>query len=51
MKNQYVGECLPVEEMAAGFNEARGRLTQEVQVMVGALILQQMFDLPDEETI
>jgi hypothetical protein len=40
---------LPVDCLAKKFKEFRGRHTKELFTMLGGLILQQMFDLSDEE--
>lgn len=42
---------LPVAEFAKSFSEEYGRPTKELYAVLGALILQQMLDLSDEETI
>lgn len=41
---------LPIERIARHFTECSGRPSKELYAMVGALILQQMHDLSDEET-
>jgi hypothetical protein len=42
---------IPVNEVGKHFNATFGRPTKELYSMIGALILQQTFDLTDEETI
>lgn len=42
---------LPVERIASCFEEKTGRPTKELHTMLGVLILQQMMDLTDEETV
>lgn len=42
---------LPVGEFAKSFSEEYGRPTKELYAVLGALILQQMLDLSDDETI
>ena len=41
---------LPVTEIAKHFSETMGRPTKELRAMCGACVLQQFFDLTDEET-
>lgn len=42
---------LPVKELASYFNSDFGRPTKELHTVLGTLIIQQMFDLTDEETV
>ena len=42
---------LPVSEFAENFSKDFGRSTKELYTVLGVLILQQIFDLTDEETI
>ena len=42
---------LPVDKVAPFFSEDFGRPTKELHTMLGGLILQQAFDLTDEETV
>lgn len=42
---------LPVGEFARSFSKEYGRPTKELYAVLGALILQQMLDLSDDETI
>ena len=44
-------EKIPVNEIKACFHEQMGRPTKELRTMLGVVLLQQMFDLTDEETI
>jgi hypothetical protein len=44
-------DTIPVEELKSCFHEKMGRPTKELRTMLGVLLLQQMFDLTDEETI
>jgi hypothetical protein len=41
---------LPVTQIAKNFDETMGRPTKELRAMCGACVLQQFFDLTDEET-
>jgi hypothetical protein len=43
-------EKIPVEEIQAKFHSHMGRPTKDLRMMLGVLILQQMFNLTDEET-
>lgn len=45
----YLFEQIPVERLIPYFSTDMGRPSKELYVMLGALILQQMFDLSDEE--
>lgn len=47
----HVRPILPVELLARHFSEDMGRPTNELVAMMGAMILQQMHDLTDEETV
>ena len=42
---------LPVDELASFFSDDFGRPTKELYTVMGVLLLQQMYDLTDEETI
>lgn len=42
---------IPVEELKSCFHDSMGRPTKELRTMLGILLLQQMFDLTDQETI
>src|SRR4030067_3074136 len=42
---------LPVDKIFKNYQWAMGRPTKELYAMLGIMILQQMHDLPDEETI
>jgi len=42
---------IPIDKIAAHFDEAMGRPTKELYSAIGALILQQQFDLTDVETV
>ena len=44
-------ELLPVSDMATAFNEELGRPAKELHVALGALVLQQLHDLTDRETV
>jgi len=46
-----VRPILPVHLLAEHFNEDMGRPTNELVAMMGGMILQQMHDLTDEETV
>lgn len=47
----HVRPVLPLHLLAEHFNEDTGRPTNELGAMMGALILQQMHDLTDEQTV
>ncbi len=47
---EYLLDHLPVGELAAGFCEGRGRPSKDLTVALGALILQQLHDLTDQQT-
>lgn len=47
---EYLLEHLPVNELAAGFRDGHGRPSKDLSVALGALILQQLHDLTDEQT-
>jgi hypothetical protein len=49
-RNKILPE-LPVDELRKHYHETDGRPTNEMYSMVGLMILQQMHDLTDEETI
>ncbi len=42
---------LPAEKLFPLYNESRGRQTKELYAMLGLILLQQMEDLTDEETV
>ena len=48
---EHILPSIPVNEVGKHFNATFGRPTKELYSMLGALILQQTFDLTDEETI
>jgi len=48
---KYVLTELPVNLLAKRFPSGEGHPTKELYAMMGALLLQQMFDLTDEETV
>lgn len=48
---RMVLEAIPVAEIKQGFHERMGRPTKELRTLLGVLILQQMFDLTDDETV
>lgn len=48
---QHLLEGLPIEELAHGFSADTGRPSKDLPVVLGALILQQMHDLPDAATV
>ncbi len=47
---EFLLDHLPVSELAAGFCEGRGRSSKDLSVALGALILQQLHDLTDQQT-
>jgi hypothetical protein len=48
---EHIRPILPVHLLAEHFSEDRGRPTNELVAMMGTMILQQMHDLSDEETV
>jgi hypothetical protein len=46
----YLLKHLPVDELAAGFRDDFGRPSKDLSVAMGALILQQLHDLTDQQT-
>ena len=48
---EHILPLLPAEEIIKLYSSNRGRPTKEVYASIGAVILQQFFDLTDEETI
>lgn len=48
---EHVLPCLPIGQIARHFDEAMGRPTKELYSAIGALILQQQFDLTDTEAV
>jgi len=48
---KYVLTELPVEQLAKYYPSRQGRPTKELYAMIGVLLIQQMFDLTDEETV
>ncbi len=48
---KYILPELPVELLARNYPSKQGRPTKELYAMMGALLIQQMFDLTDEETV
>jgi len=48
---KYILTELPVEVLAKKFPSRTGHPTKEIYSMLGALLIQQMFDLTDEETV
>lgn len=48
---EHILPSIPVDKVSKYFDSTLGRPTKEVYSMLGALILQQTFDLTDEETI
>ncbi|MBY0585642.1 transposase [bacterium] len=46
----YLLNQLPVSELAAGFRDDFGRPSKDLSVALGALILQQLHDLTDQQT-
>ena len=47
----HILPVIPVNKVARYFNETFGRPTKELYAVMGALVLQQSFDLTDEETV
>ena len=47
---EYLLAHLPVSELASGFSDRRGRPSKDLTVALGALILQQLHDLTDQQT-
>jgi hypothetical protein len=48
---EHILPSIPVDEVAKHFDADMGRPTKEIYSMLGALILQQAFNLTDEETV
>lgn len=48
---EHILTSIPVHKFGTHFTESVGRPTKELYSMLGALILQQAFDLTDEETV
>jgi hypothetical protein len=48
---EHILRELPVDKIAPCFSEGSGRPTKELYAALGSLILQQMHDLTDEETV
>jgi len=48
---RYILEELPVNRLASMFREDFGRPTKELYTALGVVVLQQMLDLTDEETV
>ncbi len=46
---KYLFDRLPVDRLGRHFREFRGRPTKEFYVMLGGMVLQQMFNLTDDE--
>ena len=46
----YLLQHLPVQELAASFRDGFGRPSKDLSVALGALILQQLHDLTDQQT-
>ena len=46
----HIRQILPVDFLALHFSANMGRPTNELVAMMGAMVLQQMHDLTDEET-
>jgi hypothetical protein len=49
-RDQILAE-LPVERILSGYHPDQGRPSKELYAMLGAVLLQQMLDLTDEETV
>ena len=47
---EYLLDQLPVSELAVGFSDRNGRPSKDLSVVLGALILQQLHDLTDQQT-
>ncbi len=48
---QHLPAHLPVKELASHFHDGFGRPTKDLHVALGALILQQLHDLTDAQTV
>jgi hypothetical protein len=48
---EHILPSIPVDKVGKYFDATFGRPTKELYAMIGALILQQTFDLTDEETV
>jgi hypothetical protein len=42
---------IPIQTLASRFSQTMGRPTKEIYAMIGALLLQQIFNLTDEQTL
>ena len=51
MFREYILPTIPVERVFKFFDASFGRPTKELYSLLGALVLQQTFDLTDEETV
>ena len=47
----FLLDQIPVDKIQACFHDKMGRPTKEIRTMLGVLLLQQMFDFTDDETI
>lgn len=50
MFREYLLAHLPAAELAAGFRDGHGRPSKDLSVALGALVLQQLHDLTDQQT-
>ena len=48
---EHILPTIPVDKVSRYFNETFGRPTKELYAVLGALVLQQSFDLTDEEAV
>jgi hypothetical protein len=48
---EHILSCLPVHQVANSFDETFGRPSKELYSAIGALVLQQIHDLTDEEAV
>jgi hypothetical protein len=48
---EHILPTIPVDKVSRYFNEIFGRPTKELYAVLGALVLQQSFDLTDEESV
>ncbi len=49
--SNHLIDQIPVDKIKSCFNDKMGRPTKEIRTLLGVLLLQQMFDLTDHETI
>lgn len=48
---KHILPILPVQEVSQFYSDSQGRLSKELYALIGAVVLQQMFDLSDAKTV